>query len=159
MKSMLAAAALFAIAACAHGAPPGAATAAGAAPGFITRPSAYPVAETVARLEAALAARNLTVMAKIDHGANAKGAGLDLPATTLVIFGNPAAGTQLMLAARSAGIDLPLKALIYEDGGAVTFAYLDIDAVAARHAISADLPALAKIRAALAAVALEATGG
>jgi uncharacterized protein (DUF302 family) len=147
------------LAACAHAGPAPRAVAADAASGFATRPSAYSVEETIDRLEAALAARNIPVMAKIDHAANAKAAGLDLAPTTLVIFGNPAAGTQLMLAVRSAGIDLPLKALIYEEGGAVTFAYLDIDAVAARHGISADLPVLTKMKDLLAAVASEATGG
>ncbi len=60
---------------------------------------------------------------------------------------------------RGAGIDLPLRALVYEDGGGVTLAFPDIDAVAARHAISADLPVLAKMKELLAAVASEATGG
>ncbi len=159
MKGLLAAAALATITACAHAGPVSQTVAIDAAPGLVTRPSAYSVGETVDRLEAALAARNIAVMAKIDHAANAKTAGLDLPPTTLVIFGNPAAGTQLMLAARSAGIDLPLRALVYEESGATVLALLDIDALAARHKIGADLPVLAKMKDLLAAVAAEATGG
>lgn len=126
--------------------------------GLVRIVSAYPLDETVARLEAALAARGIKVMAKIDHGANAAGVDLALPPTTLILFGNPAAGTQLMSSARTAGIDLPMKALVYEKDGAVIYAYNAIDYVADRHSIPGDLPVLAKIESFLAAVAAEATG-
>lgn len=126
--------------------------------GLVRIVSAYSLDETVARLEAALAARDVTVMAKIDHGANAAGVDLELPPTTLILFGNPAAGTQLMRASRSAGIDLPMKALVYEQNGAVMYEYNAIDHIARRHGIAADLPVLAKIEGLLAAVAAEATG-
>ena len=126
--------------------------------GLVRIASAYSVDETVARLEAALAARNVTIMAKVDHAANAAGADLTLAPTVLVIFGNPAAGTQLMQASRSAGIDLPMKALIYEQGGVVMFEYNTIDYIAGRHGVPTDLPVLAKIEGLLGAVAAEATG-
>ncbi len=126
--------------------------------GLVRIISAYSVEETVARLEAALAARGVKVMAKIDHAANAAGADLDLAPTTLVIFGNPAAGTQLMQASRSIGVDLPMKALVYEQDGAVMFEYNAIGYIAGRHGVPADLPVLAKIEGLLAAVAAEATG-
>ena len=128
------------------------------ADGLVRIVSAYSVDETVARLEAALADRNVNVMAKIDHAANATGADLTLEPTVLVIFGNPAAGTQLMQAARSAGIDLPMKALIYEENGSVMFEYNAIGYIASRHGVPADLPVLAKIEGLLGAVAAEATG-
>lgn len=125
--------------------------------GLVRIVSAYSVDETVARLETALAARGITVMAKIDHAANAAGVDLDLPPTTLVLFGNPAAGTQLMLASRSAAIDLPMKALISEQNGAVMYEYNAVDYIARRHGAAADLPVIVKIEGLLAAVAAEAT--
>lgn len=126
--------------------------------GVILLESAYSVEETVTRLEAALAQRGVKVMAKVDHAANASGAGFDLPATTLVIFGNPAAGTQLMLAAPGAGLDLPMKALVREHNGAVTLSYNAIHYIASRHGVPGDMPVLSKIEGLLAAVAKEATG-
>jgi len=126
--------------------------------GVVRIVSAYSIDETVTRLEAALAARSVKVMAKVDHAANAAGVEQDLPPTTLVLFGNPAAGTQLMRASRSAGIDLPMKALVYEQNGAVMYEYNAIDYIARRHGIAGDMPVLAKIEGLLAAVAAEATG-
>ncbi len=126
--------------------------------GLVRIASAYSVDETVARLEAALAARDVRVMAKVDHAANAADAGLDLAPTVLLIFGNPAAGTQLMQAARSAGVDLPMKALVSEQDGVVMLEYNAVSYIAQRHGIDADLPVLAKIETLLGAVAAEATG-
>jgi hypothetical protein len=93
------------------------------------------------------------------RAANAAGAELDLPPTTLVIFGNPAAGTQLMQQSRSAGIDLPMKALIYETSDGVVLEYNDVGYVARRHGVPADLPVLSKIKGLLTAVTAEAAGG
>ena len=126
--------------------------------GLVRVASAYSVEETVSRLEAALASRNIKVMAKVDHGANAAGAGHDLAPTVLLIFGNPAAGSQLMTAARSSGIDLPMKALISEQNGLVMLEYNAVAYIAQRHGIDADLPVLAKMEGLLGAVAAEATG-
>ena len=161
MKSLIAVFVVTAIAACAHAEAPAAppAVTMAADDGLIAVSSNYSVDETVSRLEAALARRNIKVMATVDHAANAKGAGLQLPPTRLVIFGNPAAGTQLMLAQRSSAIDLPMKALIYEEGGATTLVYNDPAYIARRHGVSTDAPVLAKMSALLAAVAAEASAG
>ncbi|MBA3588575.1 MAG: DUF302 domain-containing protein [Methylibium sp.] len=74
-------------------------------------------AETVQRLEKAIEARGLTMVAKVDHAAAAAKAGMKLPPTVLLIFGNPKGGTPLMQAAPSMGIDLPMKALVWQDAG------------------------------------------
>lgn len=129
----------------------------GSIEGLIVKESAHSVDETVRRLKAALKKRDVKVMSTVDHARNAAGADLDLPPTTLVIFGNPAAGTQLMQASRSAAIDLPMKALIAEENGAVTLSYNDVAYIAKRHGVSSDLPVLAKIAGLLDAVSTEAT--
>jgi uncharacterized protein (DUF302 family) len=77
--------------------------------------SRYSVPETIDRLEAAAKARGLTVFARIDHGGEAAKAGLKMRPTQLLIFGNPKSGTPMMIAAPSIAIDLPLKALAWED--------------------------------------------
>ena len=71
--------------------------------------------ETVDRLAAAIAAREMTVMARVDHAAAAAKAGLDLRSTLVLMFGNPVAGTPLMQAVQTIGIDLPLKMLVWLD--------------------------------------------
>lgn len=98
----------------------------GAAGGLVTKPSPYPVAETMDRLERAVKDRELVVIARVDHAAAAQKAGLTLRPTQLLIFGNPKAGTLLMQTAQSIGIDLPLKALVWEDHkGQVWLAFND----------------------------------
>jgi len=84
-------------------------------PALVTVPSRHSAAETLARLEAALQAKGITVFARIDHAAGAAQAGMSLRPTVLVVFGNPAAGTPLMQADQRVGLDLPLKVLIWED--------------------------------------------
>ena len=79
--------------------------------------------DTVARLMAALQRRHLKVLAEIDHSRDAAAVGMPMPASKLFIFGNPAAGTPLMLCAPLTALDLPLKALIYEDRNEVWIAY------------------------------------
>jgi uncharacterized protein (DUF302 family) len=102
--------------------------------GLVEVKSAHDVKETVARLEAALARANVTVAAKIDHAAAAAKVGEQLPPTVLLVFGNPKLGTPLMRCAPTAGIDLPLKALVRDDGkGHVTLTYSDPAWIAARH--------------------------
>lgn len=161
MRFLLALALLSLAGACAHAAPvagtPAPAAGTLAADGLVVVESAYPFGETLARLEAALAARQLKTV-KIDHAANAAGANLSLRPTALFIFGNPKGGTPLMEIAPTAGIDLPLKALVYQDGGKTMLVYNDIDYVARRHAIPADAPPLANIRKLLADIAAEAAG-
>jgi uncharacterized protein (DUF302 family) len=82
--------------------------------GIVRLPSPYPFVETVQRLLAAFADKGIKVFATIDQRAEALAVGLSLPPTTLILFGNPKAGTPLMLANPQAGIDLPLKVLVYE---------------------------------------------
>jgi len=86
-----------------------------AADGIASQPSPYAFAETVDRLEAMLRSRNITIFAKIDHAAEAAKVGLAMPSTQVLIFGNPRAGTPLMLAAPAIAIDLPLKVLVSQD--------------------------------------------
>jgi uncharacterized protein (DUF302 family) len=83
--------------------------------GIISWPSRHSVPETIDRLEALLEAKGIKVFARVDHSREAAAAGLTMPPTQLLIFGNPKAGTPVMLAAPTAAIDLPLKALAWED--------------------------------------------
>ncbi len=83
--------------------------------GLESRASPYSVAETLDRLESVLRAKGVKVFARIDHGGEAQGAGLALRPTQLLIFGNPKAGTPLMQAAPAIGLDLPMKALAWQD--------------------------------------------
>src|SRR5271170_2160498 len=83
--------------------------------GVVTKHRAQSVEETVDRLVAVLHEKNLRIFARIDQRAEARKAGLDMPAMELVIFGNPMAGTPLMVAEPTLGIDLPMKALAWED--------------------------------------------
>jgi uncharacterized protein (DUF302 family) len=83
--------------------------------GLITIASQHSVKDTIDRLEASLKAKGITVFARIDHAAGAKSVDMPLRPTELVIFGNPKAGTPLMQASQTIGLDLPLKALAWED--------------------------------------------
>jgi uncharacterized protein (DUF302 family) len=110
-------------------------------PGVVTKLSPRSVGDTVARLTGLLAAKGVQVFATIDQRAAAQAAGLDLRETVLVIFGNPAAGTPVMAAAPLAALDLPLKVLIWDDGGQAKVTYYAPAALAARHHLAADLAA------------------
>jgi uncharacterized protein (DUF302 family) len=126
--------------------------------GLITCSSRHDAATTIARLQAALASRKITVFAVFDHAVNAAGAGLALPPTTVVVFGNPAGGTLLMQANQVAGIDLPLKLLVWQDSsGAGQITYNDPRWIAARHALPIAGPVDAMVSL-LAALAKEAAG-
>lgn len=84
-------------------------------PGLVSRASPYPVAETLDRLETLLKAKGIKIFARIDHSAEAQSAGLTLRSMQLLIFGNPKAGTPLMQTAPGIGLDLPMKALAWQD--------------------------------------------
>ncbi len=102
--------------------------------GTLTIPSAHSVDATVRKLEAILDAKGVKLFAVIDHSGEAEKAGMKMPPTKLLIFGNPKAGTPVMLAAPSAALDLPLKALIWEDaGGKVWISYNSAVYLQARH--------------------------
>lgn len=108
--------------------------------GLVTIPSSFPVKETIDRLESALKGGNATIIARVDHAAGAVGVGLQLRPTELLIFGNPKAGTPLMQAQQTLAIDLPLKAIAYEDAsGKVWLSYNDPAWIAARHGAAADV--------------------
>jgi uncharacterized protein (DUF302 family) len=85
--------------------------------GLIHLESPYSLPETIQRLEVLLAARKIPVVARVDHAQAAAEAGLQMRPTVLLIFGNAKAGTPLMIESPTLAIDLPLKALIWEDGG------------------------------------------
>lgn len=104
--------------------------------GLVTRRSQHSVKETLDRLEAALRAGGVTVFARIDHAAGAASVGMALRPTEVTIFGNPRAGTPLMQAVQTIGLDLPLRVLAWEDAsGDVWVTYNDPAWLAARHAL------------------------
>jgi len=90
---------------------------AGTHEGIVDQPSRHSVDDTVDRLRAMLESKGVTVFAVVDHSGEAANVGMNLPPTKLLIFGNPKAGTPVMSAAPSAALDLPLKILVWQDGG------------------------------------------
>ena len=127
--------------------------------GLIVVPSAHGSAETLARLEAAITHRGAAVLVRIDHAAAAEKVGMPLAPTTVLIFGNAKAGTPLMQATQTIGIDLPLKALVWQDAAGKTWlAYNDPAWFARRHGIGVEADATLHAMAAfLDAAANEAT--
>ena len=108
--------------------------------GIIDLPSRYSVPETIARVQAILKEKGVSVFALVDHSGEAEKAGLEMRPTQLLIFGNPKAGTPVMVAAPSAAIDLPLKALAWQDAeGKVWLSYNSAEYLQQRHGIPADL--------------------
>jgi len=106
-----------------------------------TKISPRSVTETVSRLTGILDAKGLKVFAVIDQAAEARQVGLQLRETTLVLFGNPAAGTPVMVTAPLSALDLPLKVLIWDDAGQTKVTYYGPAALAARYGLNADLTA------------------
>src|ERR1700682_134111 len=108
--------------------------------GLIHFSSPYAVQETLERLESVLRAKNLIVFARIDHSGEAEKAGLKIHPTQLILFGSPKAGTPLMVASPTLAIDLPLKALVWEDaGGKVWVSYNAPGYLKQRHNIPDEL--------------------
>jgi uncharacterized protein (DUF302 family) len=107
--------------------------------GIVTKISPRSVADTVTRFTGLLSAKGVKLFAVIDQSAEARQAGLRLRDTTLVIFGNPAAGTPVMDAAPLAALDLPLKVLVWDDAGQTKVTYYAPAALAARYRLGADL--------------------
>jgi uncharacterized protein (DUF302 family) len=115
------------------------------ADGLTTLPSNFDAKVTMDRLEAAVKAKGLTVFARIDHAAGAGAVNLPLRPTELLIFGNARGGTPLMQADQAIGIDLPLKALVYQDAsGKVWLAYNDPAWLAQRHGLGSSVEATVK---------------
>ena len=113
-----------------------------AADGLITLRSAFGPEETMQRLEAEVQAKGLTVFAHVDHAAGAAAVGLPLRPTDLLIFGNARGGTPLMQAQQTIGLDLPLKALVWQDVvGNTWVSYNDPAWLARRHGLDPDTDA------------------
>ena len=107
---------------------------------IVTKPSKYSVPDTIDRIEKAVTAKGMKIFARIDHGGEAKKAGLDMKPTELLIFGNPKGGTALMVAKPTAAIDLPMKALAWEDkDGNVWLTYNSSELLQERHGVPAEL--------------------
>lgn len=110
--------------------------------GVLALESPHPFARTVERLIAEFQAHGVKVFAVIDQQAEAAAVGIEMWPATLIVFGNPKAGTPLMLARPAAGIDLPLKAFIAEAGPGKVLVYLNAaDYVIERHSLPAQLSA------------------
>ena len=130
-----------------------------AADGLTTMRSSQGPKDTMNRLDAAVKAKGMMVFARIDHAAAAAEAGLSLRPTELLIFGNAKAGTPLMQSIQAIGIDLPLKALVWEDGSGNTWlSYNDPNWLAKRHGLGTEVEAtVGAMAAALDAIARTAT--
>ena len=108
--------------------------------GIISKPSKYSVPETIHRLETILTSKGIKIFTLVDHSGEAEKAGLKMPPTQLLIFGNPKGGTPVMLAAPTAAIDLPLKALAWQDAdGKFWISYNDPAYIQRRYGLSDDV--------------------
>jgi uncharacterized protein (DUF302 family) len=127
--------------------------------GLVTVPSSFGPKDTMERLAAEIAARGMTVFARVDHAAGAAEVGLPLRPTELLVFGNAKGGTPLMQSDQTIGIDLPLKALVWQDASGRTWlSYNDPNWLAKRHGLGSEVdPAVKAMVAALGAVAAKAT--
>jgi uncharacterized protein (DUF302 family) len=127
--------------------------------GLVSLRSKVSTHETLERLMNAVANRDLTIFARIDHAAGAAAVALSLRPTEVVIFGNAKGGTTLMQDRQSVGIDLPLKALVWEDAdGSAWLAYNDPAWIAGRHSLgTGSVPAVEAMTKLLSAIAQEVT--
>lgn len=116
---------------------------------YVTRTSPHGVEETARRLADAVEAKGATVFAVVDHAENARSADMTLPPTTLVIFGNPKIGTPFMTSSRRAGLDLPVRVLVFEKDDVTQLTYLAPAALAARHGVTNRAEAVAAMTKAL----------
>lgn len=108
-----------------------------AASGVIVTKSAYAMDETIARIKKDVAAKGITFFQEIDQAALAAKANIELKPSVLLIFGNPPLGTQFITANPQAGLDWPVRMLVYRDGsGAVWVAYTDFGWIAKRHGVT-----------------------
>jgi len=130
-----------------------------ASEGMIAYRSDVGFAETMERAEPAIEARGLFVMRVIDHAAAAKQVGRELSPNTVVLFGNPKIGSQVMTCAPRAGIDLPQKLMVWEEDGAVFVAYNDPQHLVWRHSIEGCEDLLARVAENLDGLAREVAGG
>ena len=125
--------------------------------GLTTVPSNFGPKETIDRLEAEIRTKGMEVFARIDHAAGAAEVGLNLRSTELIIFGNARGGTPLMQSAQTIGIDLPLKALVWQDAAGKTWiSYNEPSWIARRHGVRNAEQVVNKMGAALSAIARKA---
>jgi len=108
-------------------------------PGVVTKLSPRTVADTTTRMTGILAAKGVKLFTVIDQSAEARQVGLALRDTTLVIFGNPQAGTPVMAASPMSALDLPLKVVVWDDGGQTKVSYYAPAEIAARHGLGPGL--------------------
>jgi uncharacterized protein (DUF302 family) len=129
-------------------------------PGLTVLASKLGPQETAARLVAALTARGMTVISRVNHAAGAAAVGMVLRPTELIVFGNPLVGTPLMQAVQTTGIDLPLRALVWQDeAGATWLGYIAPGWIAECHGIAGELDAtIEKMAQALFVVSRQAVG-
>ncbi len=132
---------------------------AGAQSLLLSQESKFPVKETADRLAKAIEEKGLKVAARVDHAAGAKAAGMEMPPTEVVMFGNPTLGTPLMLSNPDAAIDLPMKMLIWQDkAGKVWVGYVAPDALKVRYGIKDRDEVFKSMTGALAGLAKAASG-
>ena len=132
---------------------------AGSPDGLIVMKSSHSASVTLDRLQSLLKSKGIRVFARVSHKDNAKGVSLELRPTELLIFGNPKLGTHFFTRKQSAGIDLPMKALAWEDAkGQTWYAYNDPAYIAKRHGIKDRADIVKKMSNALANFAKMATG-
>jgi uncharacterized protein (DUF302 family) len=131
--------------------------AASAGEGLVTVKSSYNAKETADRVERLAKERGMTLFDRIDHAEGARTAGMTLRPTEVLIFGNPKGGTPLMLCEQRAGIDLPLKMLVWEDGnGVVRIGYSDPEVLKDRYGITGCDEVLGKMKGFLGKLASDA---
>lgn len=126
--------------------------------GVVVKRSRFGYDETIRRLSAAIVTARAQIFATIDQRAAARDAGLDMRPTTLLVWGNPAAGTPLMVAAPLFALELPLKFLVWDDGAQVCVAYEPLTVAARRYAVSGFDTQLAAIDRALEHLASSVSG-
>ena len=124
----------------------------------IVKRSTSGYAETMAALLGAIEGRGLTVFARIDHAGEARAVGLELADEAVVVFGNPRAGTPLMVADPRVGIELPLRMLVWGEGEAALVGYRDPRELSGAYELAGQEPLLEQMAALLEALALEASG-
>ena len=129
--------------------------------GLITQPSANSVDVTIEKFEAAVKERGLKIFARLDHAYAAESVGLEMPRATVIVFGNPRIGTPVFIETPTVAIDLPPKAMVWEDAeGKVFLSYNSaeflFDTIYARHGIESDQEAKAKVASLYADIASEA---
>jgi uncharacterized protein (DUF302 family) len=125
---------------------------------LVTLPCGHGVSETIERLKSLLAQKGIELFAQVDHAAGARKVGLALRPTQVLIFGNPKAGTPLMQGQQTIGLDLPLRALVWEDeSGKVWLTYRRVEALARQHHVAGHDETVKALDDGLAALARAAT--